>query len=149
MKNKSNPQSRSSLGFFGIIRESFKTTSRNRKLLFPILLLAFLSYSQLELAEDYLRPNVFEDFLLPLARNQNIYHFTRNIDSVTYSGAFNDIFDVLLYRHFTRPSTVFNHQTNFFGCNSFVLIWGLQWQSIRSQRLSLENKKKLEKGINH
>nr|GEV05022.1 hypothetical protein [Tanacetum cinerariifolium] len=102
MKNKSIPQSRSSIGIFGIIRESFKTTSRNRKLLFPILLLTFLSYSQLELAQVYLRPpRLFEDFLLPLTINHNIDRFNRNIDSVTYNGAFKDIINVLLDRHFT------------------------------------------------
>ncbi|KAJ9548553.1 hypothetical protein OSB04_021096 [Centaurea solstitialis] len=50
----SSLQPQPSLGFFGILKESFKTANRNRKLLFPVLLLVFLSFSQLNFAEVYL-----------------------------------------------------------------------------------------------
>ncbi|KAL8222977.1 hypothetical protein R6Q57_020379 [Mikania cordata] len=99
MENKLTPQSQSSLGFFGIIRESIKTTSRNGKLLVPILLIVFLSFSQLDLAQEYILAPVAKDFVLQLAKHPNMVHdFTYGIDQATYAGAFSDIREFLLVK---------------------------------------------------
>jgi len=99
MDYKLIPQPQSSLGFFGIIRESIKTTSRNGKLLVPILLFVFVSFSQLDFAHDYILAPVVKDFVLQLAKHPNMVHdFTYSIDQSTYIGAFNDIHEILLVK---------------------------------------------------
>ncbi|KAK9067210.1 hypothetical protein SSX86_014536 [Deinandra increscens subsp. villosa] len=99
MENKFLPHSQSSLGFFGIIRESIKTTSRNGKLLVPILLFVFLSYSQLDFAQKYIITPVTKDFVLQLAEHPNMVHdFTYGIDQTMYAGVFNDIREILLVK---------------------------------------------------
>ncbi|KAI3721254.1 hypothetical protein L2E82_32260 [Cichorium intybus] len=94
MEKKSIPRSHSPLGFFGIIRESYKTTSRNEHLVFPMLLLVFFSFSQLDFT--MLAP-VAEDLKLQLAKHPNMFHnfITYNIDQTTYSGALNDVREIL------------------------------------------------------
>ncbi|KAJ9550936.1 hypothetical protein OSB04_014981 [Centaurea solstitialis] len=72
MESISKPQSQSSLGLLGIFRETFKATGRNKKLLVPILLLVFLSISQLDLAHNYILAPLdehYENLELQLARN--------------------------------------------------------------------------------
>ncbi|KAI3701639.1 hypothetical protein L6452_26869 [Arctium lappa] len=99
MEKNFTPQSQSSLGFFGIIRESLKTTSRNGKLLVPILLLVFLASSQLDFAQKYILAPVAKDFVLQLAKHPNMVHdFTYNIDHTTYVGALNDVREILLVK---------------------------------------------------
>ncbi|KAL4576319.1 hypothetical protein LXL04_012411 [Taraxacum kok-saghyz] len=76
--------SHSPLGFFGILKESFKTTSRNlEQLFYPMLLLLFLPYFQLDYAQVYMLARVAKD--LKLAKHSNMFHnFTYNyIDETT------------------------------------------------------------------
>ncbi|KAJ9548556.1 hypothetical protein OSB04_021099 [Centaurea solstitialis] len=95
----SNLKSQPSLGFFGILKESFKTANRNRKLLFPLLILAFLSFSLLNFAEIYLLEPVAEDFSLQLTNNPKMVQDIRDDDTnimAIYSNAINDISVVTL-----------------------------------------------------
>ncbi|KAF5813144.1 hypothetical protein HanRHA438_Chr03g0105941 [Helianthus annuus] len=93
------PQPQSSLGFFGIIRESFKTTSRNGKILVTILLFVFLSFSQLDFAQEYILAPVINDVVLQLAKHPNMVHdLTNRFDQTTYVGAFNDLREILLVK---------------------------------------------------
>ncbi|KAK1413541.1 hypothetical protein QVD17_35316 [Tagetes erecta] len=99
MDNKPIPQSQSSLGFFGIISESIKTTRRNGKLLVPILLFVFLSFSHLDVAQKYILAPVAKDLVLQLAKHPNMVHdIAYNIDQTTYVGAANDIREILLVK---------------------------------------------------
>lgn len=89
----------SSLGFFGVIRESFKTTSRNKKLLVPILVLVFLLLSQLDFAQEYTFTPISNDFMFQLATHPNIVHdLWYNIDETSYLGVFNALRDVILVK---------------------------------------------------
>ncbi|MFS7917922.1 hypothetical protein Hanom_Chr03g00194901 [Helianthus anomalus] len=93
------PQTQSSLGFFGIIRESIKTTSRNGKILVTILLFVFLSFSQLDFAQDYILAPVINDVVLQLAKHPNMVRdLTNRFDQTTYVGAFNDLREILLVK---------------------------------------------------
>ncbi|XP_076904356.1 uncharacterized protein LOC143559767 [Bidens hawaiensis] len=99
MDNKFISQHQSSLGFFGIIKESIKTTSRNGKLLVPILLFVFLSFSQLDFAQKYILAPVTKDLVSQYAKHPNMVHdFTYNIDQTTYVGALNDVREILLVK---------------------------------------------------
>lgn len=99
MENKSIPQSQSSLGLFGIVRETFKTTSRNGKLLVPILALVFLLFCQLDFAQKYVIAPVSKDFVLQLAKHPNMVHdYAYSIDKTTYVGALNDAREILLVK---------------------------------------------------
>ncbi|KAJ9550817.1 hypothetical protein OSB04_014862 [Centaurea solstitialis] len=99
MEKNLTPQSQSSLGFFGIIRESLKTTSRNGKLLLPTLLLVFLASSQLDFAQKYILAPVAKDFVFQLAKHPNMVHdLTYNIDQTTYVGALDDVREILLVK---------------------------------------------------
>lgn len=93
MENESKPQSQSSLGLLGIFRESFKATSRNRKLLVPILLLVFLSISQLDLAQNYVLAPTVKNIELQLARNP---HICKDLNRSTCDGFIDDILEYLL-----------------------------------------------------
>ncbi|MFS7917908.1 hypothetical protein Hanom_Chr03g00194731 [Helianthus anomalus] len=93
------PQPQSSLGFFGIIRESIKTTSRNGKILVTILLFVFLSFSQLDFAQEYILAPVINDVVLQLAKHPNMVRdLTNRFDQTTYVGAFNDLREILLVK---------------------------------------------------
>ncbi|KAJ0524843.1 hypothetical protein HanRHA438_Chr09g0383191 [Helianthus annuus] len=86
MENKLIPQSESSLGFFGVIRESFKTTSRNGKRLFSILFLVFLSYSQVDFLQEYTLAPATNYFMWQLANHPNIVHdLLYNFDQTSYA----------------------------------------------------------------
>ncbi|KAM0031263.1 hypothetical protein Hdeb2414_s0017g00506861 [Helianthus debilis subsp. tardiflorus] len=86
MENKLIPQPESSLGVFGVIRESFKTTSRNGKRLFSILLLVFLSYSQVDFLQEYTLAPVTNYFMWQLANHPNIVHeLLYNFDQTIYA----------------------------------------------------------------
>ncbi|MFS7966869.1 hypothetical protein Hanom_Chr09g00778991 [Helianthus anomalus] len=86
MENKLIPQLESSLGFFGVIRESFKTTRRNGKRLFSILLLVFLSYSQVDFLQEYTLAPVTNYFIWQLANHPNIVHdLLYNFDQTSYT----------------------------------------------------------------
>ncbi|KAJ9548552.1 hypothetical protein OSB04_021095 [Centaurea solstitialis] len=88
----SNLKPQPSLGFFGILKESFKTANRNRKLLFPVLVLAFLSFSQLNFAEVYLLEPVAEDFSMQLTNHPKmVQEIGDNPNLAIYSDAINDI----------------------------------------------------------
>ncbi|KAI3771974.1 hypothetical protein L6452_03147 [Arctium lappa] len=81
-----------SLGIFGILRESFKITNRNRKLLFPVLVLVFLFFSQLNFAEIYLLQPVAKDFSLQLTNHpEMLQDIGNNMNRAIYSDAINDI----------------------------------------------------------
>ncbi|KAL7591475.1 hypothetical protein Lser_V15G33353 [Lactuca serriola] len=102
MENKSIPQSQSSLGFYGIFRESIKITYRNTKLLLPILLFAFLSLSQLELYQDYIQVPLLKGYMLEFAQNPRKHHILRRkLDIIAYRGALDDIFEVLFIKQLT------------------------------------------------
>ncbi|GJY78352.1 reverse transcriptase domain-containing protein [Tanacetum coccineum] len=98
MENKSIPQFQPSLGFIGIIKESFKTAIQNRKLLVPTLLLVFLTSSQLDFAQKTVLAPVFRDFLLQLGKHPNIVQdFTYStIEHHIYDGALDDLREILL-----------------------------------------------------
>ncbi|KAL7591473.1 hypothetical protein Lser_V15G33354 [Lactuca serriola] len=97
MENKSIPQSHSALGFFQIIKESFKTTSRNGKVLVPIMLFVFVSFSMLDFAEKYLLAPVVKDIVLQLAIHPNmIQDLSNSIDQNMYAGALNDVREIVL-----------------------------------------------------
>ncbi|GJV93815.1 hypothetical protein Tco_1391006 [Tanacetum coccineum] len=100
MENKSIPQFQSSLGFIGIINESFKTANRNRKLLVPTLLLVFLTSSQLDFAQKYVLTPVSRDFLLQLGKHSNmVQDFSYStIDYHIYDGALDDLREILLVK---------------------------------------------------
>ncbi|KAL7591471.1 hypothetical protein Lser_V15G33356 [Lactuca serriola] len=99
MENKFIPRSQSSLGFFEIIRESFTTTRRNGKVLGPILLLVFVSYSLLDFAQKYLLAPVIKDFVLQLAKYPNmVQDFSYNIDQTNYAGALTDVREIILVK---------------------------------------------------
>ncbi|KAL7591474.1 hypothetical protein Lser_V15G33355 [Lactuca serriola] len=106
MVNKSIHGSQTSLGFFEIISESFKTTSRNRKMLGPILVLVFVSFSLLDFAQKYVLAPVVKDFVLQLAEHPNmVQDFTYNIDQTIYSGALNDIREIFLVKVLIKASS--------------------------------------------
>ncbi|XP_076889162.1 uncharacterized protein LOC143539848 [Bidens hawaiensis] len=89
----------SSLGFFGVIRESFKTTSRNIKLLVPILVLVFLLFSQIDFAQEYTLTPISNDFMFQLATHPNIVHdLWYNIGETSYIGIFDTLRDVILVK---------------------------------------------------
>ncbi|GJS69740.1 hypothetical protein Tco_0702581 [Tanacetum coccineum] len=98
MENKPIPQFQSSLGFIGIIKESFKTAIRNQKLLVPTLLLVFLTSSQLDFAQKTLLAPVVRDFLLQLGKHPYIVQdFTYStIDHHIYDGALDGLREILL-----------------------------------------------------
>ncbi|CAI9263329.1 unnamed protein product [Lactuca saligna] len=99
MENNFIPRSQSSLGFFAIIRESFKTTTRNGKVLGPILLLVFISFSLLDFAQMYLLAPVINDFASLLAKYPNmVQDFSYNIDQTNYSGALTDVREIILVK---------------------------------------------------
>ncbi|PWA75664.1 hypothetical protein CTI12_AA240200 [Artemisia annua] len=99
MENKSIPQFQSSLGFVGIIKESFKTACRNRKLLVPTLLLVFLTSSQLDFAQKYVLAPVFGNFLLQLGELPNmVQDFIYSIDHHIYDDAHDDLCEILLVK---------------------------------------------------
>ncbi|KAK1418393.1 hypothetical protein QVD17_27537 [Tagetes erecta] len=103
MDNKlTTPQSQSSLGLFGIIKESFKTTCSNGKLLVPILLLVFLSYSQLDFAQDYMLTPLTNYLMLQLDKYPNmLYDIAQNNTSpAIYIGVFRTIREILLVKLF-------------------------------------------------
>ncbi|KAL4564235.1 hypothetical protein LXL04_028291 [Taraxacum kok-saghyz] len=95
MENKSIYRSQTSLGFFEIIRESFKTTKRNVKVLGPILVLVFVSFSVLDFSQKYMLSPVVKDFVSQLAKHPNmVQDFSYNIDQ----GVLNDIREILLVK---------------------------------------------------
>nr|GEU69727.1 dual specificity protein kinase [Tanacetum cinerariifolium] len=100
MESKSIPQFQSSLGFYGIIKESFKTAIRNRKLLVPTLLLVFLTSSQLDVAQKYVLTPVSRDFLLQMSKHSNmVQDFSYStIDYHIYDGALDDLREILLVK---------------------------------------------------
>ncbi|KAI3701638.1 hypothetical protein L6452_26868 [Arctium lappa] len=99
MEHESKPQSQSSLGLLGIFRESFKTTSRNRKLLVPIILLVFIPISQLDLAQKYLLTPIGENLELHLARNPHTCNdLNNNINRSSCRGFLDDILGYLFVK---------------------------------------------------
>ncbi|KAI3709173.1 hypothetical protein L2E82_38932 [Cichorium intybus] len=99
MENKLIPRSLSSLGFFEIIRESFKTTRRNGKVLGPILLLVFVSFSILDFAQKYMLAPVIKDFVLQLAKYPNmVQDLSNSVDLTIYAGALNDVREIVLFK---------------------------------------------------
>ncbi|XP_076958326.1 uncharacterized protein LOC143634024 [Bidens hawaiensis] len=89
----------SSLGFLGVIRESFETTGRNKRLLVPILVLVFLQLSQLDFAQEYTFTPISNDFMFQLATHPNIVHdLWYNIDETNYVDVFNAFRDVLIVK---------------------------------------------------
>ncbi|KAJ9550818.1 hypothetical protein OSB04_014863 [Centaurea solstitialis] len=103
MGNKSTIlQPQSSLGFLGIVLESVKTTTRNRKLLVPILLLACLSFSLLEFSQEHTQLPFIRDFVLKLAQHPNMRHdLRRKLDLITYRGALDDVLEAIIVKHST------------------------------------------------
>ncbi|KAF5813149.1 hypothetical protein HanPI659440_Chr03g0100871 [Helianthus annuus] len=92
------PQPQSSLGFFGIIRESIKTTSRNGKILVTILLFVFLSFSQLDFAQEDILAPVINDVVWQLKQPNMVRDISYRFDQITYAGAFNDLREYLLVK---------------------------------------------------
>nr|XP_043629766.1 uncharacterized protein LOC122601054 [Erigeron canadensis] len=100
MQNKSIPRSQNSLPFFGIVRESFKIIRKNKTLLFPVLILVFLIYCQLDFTQYYVLGPVEKNFVLELAAYPTtLYNLGRNLDIVTYHGAFDELLEILLVKH--------------------------------------------------
>ncbi|KAI3496137.1 hypothetical protein L1887_38490 [Cichorium endivia] len=101
MKNKSIPRPQY-LGFFGIFTESIKTTYRNRKLLLPVLLLTFLSLSQLEFSQDYIQLPFLNGYMLKWAQDPRTHHnLRRKLDIIAYRGALDDILEALFVKQMT------------------------------------------------
>ncbi|CAH1449336.1 unnamed protein product [Lactuca virosa] len=106
MVNKSLHRSQTSLRFFEIVRESFKSTRRNGKVLGPILVLVFVSFSLIDFAEKYVLAPVVKDFVLQLAEHPNmVQDFTYNIDQTIYSSALNDIREIVLVKLLIKASS--------------------------------------------
>ncbi|KAF5813140.1 hypothetical protein HanRHA438_Chr03g0105921 [Helianthus annuus] len=101
MENISIPPSHPSLGFFGILKESFKTTSRNWKMLLAILLPSFLSLTQLEFSLDYIHIPPVKHFATQMAEHPNMSFLRRNLHIVTYRNAFEDILEIIRDKHLT------------------------------------------------
>ncbi|KAJ0524844.1 hypothetical protein HanRHA438_Chr09g0383211 [Helianthus annuus] len=84
------------LGFFGVIKESFNTATRIRKL-FVIFLLIFLSYSLLDFLQEYELAPFTEYFMWQLANHQNIVHdLLYNFDQTSYAVDTLDAFRVIV-----------------------------------------------------
>ncbi|KAJ0567220.1 hypothetical protein HanRHA438_Chr06g0271811 [Helianthus annuus] len=89
------------LGIFGLLRESFKTLKRNRKLMLPLLLHVFLFFSLLEFAQIYLLEPVGKDLASQLAEHPKLFEdFGNNMHRTDYRGALNDIREILLVKLF-------------------------------------------------
>nr|GEY32160.1 dual specificity protein kinase [Tanacetum cinerariifolium] len=87
------------MNIFGIFRESFKTIKANRKLLLPVLVLVFLSFSQLDLTQTYLLEPVVKDFSLQLAKNPKLFEdIVNHMHEAEYAPAINDLREVLLVK---------------------------------------------------
>ncbi|KAI3496138.1 hypothetical protein L1887_38491 [Cichorium endivia] len=94
-----NSKSQTSLGFFGIINESFKTTRRNAKVLGPTLVLVFFSFSFLDFAQTYLLSPFVKDFVLQLAKHMNMVQgFSYTVDKTIYDGALEDVRVIVLIK---------------------------------------------------
>lgn len=97
MESVSKPQLNSSLGLFGIFRESIKTISRNGKLLVPIILFMFLSMSQLDLVETYIIAPLDDYLGLHLANHPYMGHdLSHNNEQSPNPGAVDEILKILL-----------------------------------------------------
>jgi len=89
------------MNIFEILRESFKTIKRNRKLLLPVLVIVFLSFSQLDLTQTYFLEPVVKDFSLQLAKNPKLFEDIANhMHEAEYARAINDLREVLLVNLF-------------------------------------------------
>ncbi|KAL8208672.1 hypothetical protein R6Q57_008084 [Mikania cordata] len=97
----SDPKPRTRLGFFGLLRESFKTIKRNMKLMRSVLVLVFLLYSHLEFAEIHILETVCKNLESQLVKNPKLFQdFGNNIHQTEYSGARNYIRDIMLVNLF-------------------------------------------------
>ncbi|XP_071726880.1 uncharacterized protein [Rutidosis leptorrhynchoides] len=74
MENDIIARSESSLGLVEMIKESFKTIRRNRKLLCPILIVVFISFCQLDFAHKYVISHVSKDLIFMLHKYQDQLH---------------------------------------------------------------------------
>lgn len=128
-----NPEYQSSLGFFGIFAESVKITSRNMKLLAPILLLGFFSLSQLELHQEYMHLPFLESFMLELAQHPwTLHNLNRKLDLIAYRGVLNDILEALFVKQLTLA---FTSIIKLFFC---VAIVSSSYEAYTSKALSLK-----------
>ncbi|XP_071699129.1 uncharacterized protein [Rutidosis leptorrhynchoides] len=89
------------LRIFGILRESIKTIKRNAKLLAPVLVLAFLLFSHLKIAQTKLLEPAANDLSLQLAKNPNLFQsIGNNLNQADYSSAISDIREILFDKFF-------------------------------------------------